>query len=136
MSQALPKPIANADSAPYWAGARARKLLIRKCQACGAVHFMPRLLCPACWSDKLDWIEAKGTGEVHSFSIIRRASHPAFVDRVPYVTAMIELDEGPWMVTNIVGADALGVAIGDRVTVTFEDRGDGDLVPQFERAAR
>lgn len=70
---------------------------------------------------------------MHSFSIVRRASAPAFTSRVPYVIALIDLDEGPRMMANILGEDALTVAIGDRVKLSFEDRGDGALVPQFTR---
>ncbi|MEM5274444.1 Zn-ribbon domain-containing OB-fold protein [Cupriavidus taiwanensis] len=133
MQAALPKPVANADSQVYWDAARARRLVIRRCKACGEFHFMPRYLCPSCWSDELEWIDAAGTGRVHSFSVIRRASDPAFAARVPYVIALIELDEGPRMMANILGDDALAVGVGDAVKVTFEDRGDGALIPQFER---
>jgi uncharacterized OB-fold protein len=135
MESHLPPPVANADSLPYWSAARERRLLIRKCTACGALHFMPRYLCPTCWSDRLEWVESKGTGTVHSYTIIRRAPAAAFVPRVPYVIALIELDEGPRMMANVLGEDALAVRIGDRVKVTFEDRGGGALIPQFVRAA-
>lgn len=133
MSQDLPKPITNADSLPYWNAARERKLVIRKCNGCGALHFMPRYICPECWSDQLEWVESAGTGSVHSFSIIRRAPVPAFAAKTPYVTALIDLDEGPRMVANILGDDALSVKIGDKVSVIFEDRGDGALIPQFKK---
>ena len=135
MEQAkLPQPVVNADSQPYWAAARERRLVIRKCQACSQLHFMPRHLCPHCWSDQLEWVDAKGTGSVHSFTIMRRASDPAFAHLVPYAVALIDLEEGPRMMANIVGPDALEVKIGDRVQVTFEDRGDGAMLPQFQRA--
>jgi uncharacterized protein len=132
----LPQPVANADSLPYWNAARERRLVIRKCRTCGDLHFMPRHLCPACWSDDLEWVDAKGAGRVHSFSIIRRASDPAFASRVPYVVALVELDEGPRMMANILGDDALDVAIGDAVNVIFEERGDGAMLAQFERTPR
>ena len=135
MPPQLPQPIVNADSAPYWAGARAGKLLIRKCKDCGTLHFMPRYLCPACWSNNLEWVQAAGRGTVHSFTVIRRASDPAFADKVPYVVALIDLEEGPRMCANILGDDALSVNIGDAVSLTFEDRGDGALIPQFNRSA-
>ena len=135
MEEQLPQPVANGDSLPYWDAARERKLLIRKCKACNETHFMPRYLCPVCWSDQLEWIEAKGTGKVHSFSVVRRASSAAYAPRVPYVLALIELDEGPRMMANVLGDDALSVAIDDQVKVTFEDRGDGALIPQFNRVA-
>lgn len=134
MSELLPKPVANADSAPYWNAAREEKLLIRKCRACGEVHFMPRYLCPKCWSSDLDWIEASGKGCVHSFSIIRRAPMAAFADRVPYVVALIDLAEGPRMMANVVGDGALETRIGDAVHLCFEDRGEGAKIPQFTRA--
>lgn len=131
----LPQPVANADSLAYWRAARERRLVIRRCRSCGELHFMPRQLCPNCWSDELEWIDARGTGVVHSFTVIRRASAPAFASRVPYVVALIDLDEGPRMMANVLGDDALSVAIGDRVALSFEDRGEGALIPQFQRVA-
>jgi uncharacterized OB-fold protein len=131
MEASLPAPVANADSLPYWNAARERRLLIRRCKDCAQLHFMPRHLCPACWSDRLEWVDAKGTGTVHSYTIVRRAPLPAFAPRVPYVVALIELDEGPRMMANVLGAEALGIRIGSRVTVTFEDRGGGAALPQF-----
>jgi len=95
---------------------------------------MPRYLCPKCWSDDLEWFDSAGVGAVHSFTVIRRAPLPVFAAQVPYVLALIELDEGPRMVANIRGNDALDVAIGNRVRVVFEDRANGAKVPQFVRA--
>lgn len=134
METTLPQPSPNADSLPYWNAAREKRLVIRKCKACGEMHFMPRHLCPSCWSDQLEWVDARGTGTVHSFTVIRRAPAAAFAPKAPYVVALIDLDEGPRMVTNILGDDALQTKIGDRVKVTFEDRGDGAMLPQFVRA--
>lgn len=131
----LPVPVANADSAFYWNAARERRLVIRQCKSCGEKHFMPRYLCPTCWSDALEWVDSKGEGSVHSFTVIRRAPVATFADLGPYVVALIELDEGPRMVSNIVGENALSTRIGDRVQVTFEDRGEGAMLPQFELAA-
>lgn len=135
MSQDLPSPIVNPDSRVYWDGAREGRLMIRKCKACGAMHFLPRYLCPACWSTDLDWIQASGQGTVHSYTVIRRAPLPAFAGRVPYVVALVDLDEGPRMMANILGEDALQTGIGDRVEVRFEERAEGAKVPQFVRRA-
>ncbi len=135
MSGDLPAPVVNADSAPYWEGARNDNLLLQKCSDCGTLRFFPRYLCTECGSDNTDWVEASGRGTVHSFTVVHRAAFPEFQERTPYVVALIDLEEGPRMMTNIVGADALDVAIGDAVTVEFEDRGDdGAKVPQFRRA--
>ena len=135
-TEPLPQPVANPDSAPYWNGARDGKLLIRRCLQCKAFHFMPRHLCPHCWSDRLEWVEAAGHATVHSFTVIRRAPMESFAPRVPYVVALLDLQEGVRMMSNVVGDDALDVAIGDAVSVCFEDRGDGTRIPQFRRSGR
>jgi len=134
MTIELPVPSANADSQPYWAAAREDRLVLQKCSDCGAYRFYPRYLCPDCWSENADWVDVSGRGTVHSFTIVARAPLPAFREKVPYVVAIIDLAEGPRMITNIVGDDALGVAIGDPVAVTFETRADGFKLPQFQRA--
>ncbi len=134
MKQELPAPVVNPDSREYWEGANSGRLMIRKCRSCQRTHFMPRYLCPTCWSPDLDWIQASGRGTVHSFTVIRRAPLPEFADRVPYVVALIDLEEGPRMMANILGEDALQTRIGDRVEVRFEDRAGGTKIPQFCRS--
>lgn len=124
---ALPEPIRNADSQEFWDGMQQEKLLLQECGDCGALDFMPRHMCPVCWSPNRKWREASGAGTVHSFSIVRRASSPAFAPRTPYVVALVDLAEGPRMPTALIGDDALSVAIGDPVTMTFEERGDQKL---------
>ena len=94
---------------------------------------MPRHICLKCWSENRAWIDAAGTGTVHSFSIVHRAPLPSFREDCPYVVALIDLAEGPRIMTNIVGDGALEVVIGDRVEVCFEDRGEAK-VPQFRLA--
>ena len=133
MDIALPQPKVNGDSLPYWTAAGEHRLLIRQCNACGARHFMPRHLCPNCWSDQLEWVESRGEGTVHSFSVVHRAPTPAFARNAPYVIALVDLDEGPRMFSNIVGENARSVAIGNRVRVIFETRDDGTVLPQFTR---
>ncbi|MGD8809489.1 MAG: Zn-ribbon domain-containing OB-fold protein [Gammaproteobacteria bacterium] len=135
MNGDLPPPIVNPDSAPYWEGARNDKLLLQQCGDCGALRFFPRYLCTECGSDKTDWSEVSGRGTVQSFTIVHRAAFPEFQAQTPYVVALIDLEEGPRMMTNIVGDDALSVEIGDAVMVAFEARGsEGAKVPQFRRA--
>jgi uncharacterized OB-fold protein len=136
MRRELPVPIVNADSAPYWEGARRDKLLLQRCIDCQTFRFFPRYLCTHCGSENVEWVEASGRGTVHSFTIVHRAAFPAFQARTPYVVALIDLVEGPRMMTNIVGEDALGIEIGEPVEVVFEPRGSDDAkVPQFSRLA-
>jgi uncharacterized OB-fold protein len=130
VSLELPIPAPNPDSHAYWEAAKDEKLVIRRCSSCSAFHFMPRHLCPHCWSTDLEWVQASGKGTVHSYSIIRRAPMQSYSPRVPYVVALIDLDEGPRMFANIVGEGALEAQVGSRVSVCFETRGDFKL-PQF-----
>jgi uncharacterized protein len=128
----LPVPQPNPDSLAYWEAARQQRLVIQQCKSCGTRHFMARSQCPSCWSDQLEWVDCAGTGTIYSFSVVHRASMPEFAAIVPYVVALIELDEGPRMFANVVGERALEVGIGDRVKVCFEVRGDdGAKLPQF-----
>src|SRR5688572_10309306 len=115
-----PAPIVNADSKVYWEAAAGGELLLKRCGACGKTHFPPRHLCPACWSDQLEWTRSCGNGTVYTFTVMHRAPMPEFIARVPYVVALIDLDEGPRLMANIVGDDALQSQIGDRVAVCFE----------------
>ena len=133
MEANLSAPIKNPDSEFYWDSASHDRLVIRKCKACSAFHFMPRYLCPECWSTDLEWVQASGKGVVHSYTIIRRTPLKEFEGLVPYVVALIDLDEGPRMMANILGGDALDTKIGDRVEVCFEKRGEQAKVPQFMR---
>jgi uncharacterized protein len=134
MASDLPPPQSNADAASYWQAASEERLLIRRCGDCGELHFMPRHVCPHCWSDQIEPVDASGRGVVHSFTVIRRASDPAFASLCPYVVALVDLEEGPRMMANILGADALNVAIGDPVEVLFETRGGTAKIPQFRRS--
>ncbi len=132
---AYPAPVPNADSKPYWEAADREELLLRRCTACGTHHFPPRYLCPKCWSCELEWTKATGKGVVYSFTVMHRAPMPAFIKRVPYVVALIDLEEGPRMMANILGDDALETKVGDRVSVCFEERAGGLKLPQFKRSA-
>jgi uncharacterized protein len=128
-----PVPTITPEAAPYWKGARQATLRLQRCGACAAVRFYPRPLCPSCWSDRVEWIEASGRGHVHSFTVIHRPPTAAFASQVPYVVAQIDLEEGPRMMANVVGEGARDVRINDAVHVTFEQRAGGVMLPQFAR---
>jgi uncharacterized OB-fold protein len=122
----------NADSKPYWEAIGRGQLLFQRC-SCGHVQFPPRHLCTKCWNDTLEWVESSGRGTVESFTVVRRAPIEEFRDKVPYVIVAIVVEEGPRMITNLVGEGALEVAIGDPVTVTFLPDHHGRVLPQFQR---
>jgi uncharacterized OB-fold protein len=122
MAQELRKPLPNptATSRPYWQGARQGELRLQRCRACGQWVFYPRALCPYCLSGELEWARASGRGHVYTYTIVRRAAHPAFREEVPYVLAIVELEEGPRLTANIVGVVPEEVRIGLPVEAVFE----------------
>lgn len=126
----LPKP--DHDSEQYWAAARRHELVLQQCEACAKFRFYPRSVCPNCLSDRFQWKHASGRGSVYSFTIIHRPPLPAFRNRVPYVLALIELEEGVRMMTNIVECHPADVYIGMPVKVTFEDVTEEITLPQFK----
>jgi uncharacterized OB-fold protein len=128
-------PPANPVSAPYWDAARRHQLVLQRCDQCERYIFHPRATCPHCGGRHLQWVPASGRGVVHTFTIARRPTHPAFTDQVPYVIAVVQLEEGPLMTTNIIGCDPADVSIGQSVTVEFEDvDGEGIALPVFRAA--
>ncbi len=116
-------PSVNAENKPYFDAAAEGKLLIKRCAACGKAHFYPRALCPYCFSERTEWLEAKGTGTIYTFSVMRAGA--------PYVIAYVTLDEGVAMMSNIVGCDFDKLKIGQKVRVTFVASDGGTKVPMF-----
>jgi len=125
-----PLPVIDPGTAPYWQALAECRLILKSCRDCGQPHFYPREACPSCYSDNLEWKEAKGEAQVYSFTICHRPAGPAFADDVPYVVAIVQLDEGPRMMTRI-DDDVRAVKIGCRVKVKFHDAGDGVVLPYF-----
>jgi len=125
----LPNP--TGASRPFWDGAAEEELRIQHCDACESWVFYPRKICPHCFDLDLSWKRASGDGTILTYTIVHDAAIPAYEDDTPYPLAVIELDEGPQMMTNILGCDVDEVSVEDEVQVTFEDR-DGQLIPQFE----
>ena len=92
-------PAMNVGDEPYFEAAAQGRLVVKKCAACGAIHHYPRTLCPFCFSDKVSWLQAKGSGTIYSYSVMRRGAP------IPYCIAYVTLDEGVTMMTNIVDCD-------------------------------
>jgi uncharacterized OB-fold protein len=128
-----PKPLTQPWSEKFWEGMKQGKLLIQHCKDCDAKIFYPRKFCPECWSDNLDWLEAKGTGTVYTFSTAYQMVEPKFMDELPYTIAYVDLDEGIRMMTRIVDCDPKDIKIDMKVQVTFFDR-DGFHLPYFKPA--
>lgn len=122
------------DTQAFWLATKEKRLIYQQCADCGAVVFYPRRRCTSCLSANLEWKESAGEGTVYTYSIVRQSYHPFFRSMAPYAVAWIDLDEGPRLVSNVVGLeDPSGVRIGMRVKVRWEEH-EGLCVPLFEPA--
>ena len=124
-----PLPLPTQDTREYWEGCRRHELLIQKCRKCGALRFYPRPMCPECNSMEYDWIKACGKGRVYSWTVAVRQFHPAF--EVPYVIAIVELEEGVRMTTNVINCKPEELYVGMPVEVIFEDVSEEITIPKF-----
>lgn len=128
-----PRPHVDSDTRPFWEGTREGELRLQRCRACSKVIFYPRSVCPACMSDDLEWFAASGNGTVHSFVVVHRAP-PGFADDTPYVVALIDLAEGPRMMSRITGSEPASVEVGQAVTVVFESFDEEITLPLFRQS--
>jgi uncharacterized OB-fold protein len=129
----IPRP--SATSAAYWEGCQNRQLLIQRCKQCKHVQFYPRSICTSCMRDDLEMVQASGAGKITTFSIIRHPVSQAYANEVPYAIALIELDEGPTMMSAICNADPETVHTGMTVKVVFEQWTDEITMPKFQPVA-
>jgi uncharacterized protein len=131
-----PIPLVTPESERYWQGCKQHQLWMRYCNPCAKPYFYPRDVCPACGSRDVDWKQMSGRGQIFTFAIAHRAPTPGFRGDVPFVTAIVELDEGPRMMTNIVSVepDPAKIKVGMAVEVTFEDITEEISLPKFKPA--
>ena len=127
----LPLPQPSIETAPFWAGVQERKLLMPRCDACGTVAFPPTVACKQCDAQAFTWSEMSGNGTVYSFVVYHRVYHPAFADKVPYVVAVVDLDEGPRIISNVTGVPVDAVVCDMPVQVVYVEQRDGYLIPKF-----
>lgn len=128
MERNFPPPSALSDA--FYAGCREGRLLLQQCGDCKGWQFYPRILCSHCGSRTLHWRPASGRGRIATFTVVRQAVSPAY--DAPYVVALVDLDEGPRMMSHIVGCDPESVRVGEAVGVQFEDWSDTLSMPVFK----
>jgi len=121
---------------PFWEAANDGRLAIQRCQPCGYYNHPPKPLCDRCQSGDLKFEDVSGHGTVWSFTVMHQKSIAGFQDSVPYVTALVELDEQKHLllVTNLPGVDASDVKVGMHVTISFQRLSDEIALPQFVAA--
>jgi hypothetical protein len=111
------------------------RFMLPRCEACGRFHFYPRPACPHCGGARIGWAEASGRGAVYSYSAVHRAPGPEFRDQVPYVVAIVKTDEGPHLLSRVVGAPPESDRIGMRLRVRMEKVSGAITLPVFEPSA-
>ena len=127
-------PTPDLETQPFWDGCREGRFLVRHCNTCGEDHFYPRPFCPKCWSDDVSWKEASGRATLYTYSVVHRNDLPPFGERVPYVAAVVDLAEGPRMMTNVVDCEFDALAIGMDLEAVFHPTSDEVTIVQFRPA--
>ncbi len=127
-----PLPTILPETKEYWKATTRGELLLQKCNSCGQLIYFPRIMCYKCLSEDLGWTKSTGYGIHYIYTIIHRAAHKSFEQELPYVYAIVELDDGPRMITNIVNIEPNKVRIGMRVKVVFEEATPEISIPKFE----
>jgi uncharacterized OB-fold protein len=132
--QPVPKPVPKPtpETAPFWEGCAQNELRLQHCESCGHVQFPPRKLCSGCFSTDVVWRPASGRGTVRSWSTVVMPGAPGFSEEVPFVSALIQLDEGPTMLSVLRHCSADEVDFDLPVEVIFEQRSDTIAVPYFQ----
>ena len=125
----LPRP--SEDSAPFWEAAQRGELRMQRCGDCGVVRFPPALLCARCLSERSEWVQLSGRGHVFSWIVVHQSQHPAFNADTPYNVAIVELEEGPRLHTNLVDCRNDAIRIGMPVEVVFSKVGDDATLVRF-----
>ena len=130
-----PLPPVDEDTAPFWEYCKKHELRMQKCTQCGHVRYPPGVVCPQCHSMEAEWTKLSGKGKIYTFCIYHQIYHEAYSKDVPYAVATIHLDEGPRMLSNIVGCKLEDIKVDMPVEVYFEDVTDGFTLPKFKPAA-
>ena len=127
-----PLPTTEPETEEFWKATKRHELFLQRCNACGEVIHFPRVMCYRCLSEDLGWFKSTGLGSVYSFTIIHQVAHLGFESEVPYVYAIIDLDDGARMISNVVNIEPSTVEVGMRVKVTFDDVTPEISIPKFE----
>lgn len=131
----LPNPLHRETSRPFWEAARRHELSLPRCRRCDRVFWYPREVCPHCLSSEIDWVAVSGRGRLHSYTVIHQPANPAFQPDVPYIYAMVELEEGPRLIANLVGCRPEEARIDLPLVAVYDDVTPEVTLVQFRPAA-
>lgn len=128
---ARPLPELDGELAPFLAAAREHRLLVQRCERCGALRFPPREICSRCLATDATWVDVSGRGEIFTFNVMHQVYHPAFAHEVPYAVVVVKLDEGPKITSNLVDFPVDQIRVGLPVEVVFRKMSDDVTLPMF-----
>jgi uncharacterized OB-fold protein len=117
----LPRPLSPELTRPFWEAIKRHELMIPRCKTCGHVFFYPRSECPRCLSNNVEWMHVSGRGRLHTYTVVYQPANAAFRDDTPYIYAVVQLDEGPRMVSNIVQCNLDDVRVDMPLEAIFDD---------------
>jgi uncharacterized protein len=120
------EPLPEPETVAFWQATRTDELLLSRCLSCGLVFYYPRAFCPDCHQGDIESFASSGTGSIYACTTVMRGAG-SWAEVTPYVVAYVELDEGPRIMTNIVSCDPHSVAVGQRVSVAFDQAGEYKL---------
>lgn len=129
-----PIPVPDEASRPFFLGAKEHRLMLQQCRVCGSAHWPVKSRCPACLSPDIIWVQASGKGTLYTFALMHQVYHPGFASEVPYNVAEVDLEEGPRIISTIIGCSNADLRIGMPLEVTFEDITDEVALPKFRPA--
>ena len=129
-----PAPYVAPEMTDFWAATAEGRLSIPKCDDCNLYVWYPRPFCPACGGTNVSWTDVSGNGTVYTFTVVHRSAVPGYKEALPYVIAYVQLEEGPKVMTNIVGIEPKQVTVGMPVSVVFHDTGKGNALFRFQPA--
>ncbi len=127
-----PLPVKTAENTPYWESAKEHALKLPRCGACNAFRYPPTPYCPKCLSEETEWQAISGRGTIYSYIVVHQRYDPSFADDLPYNVSVVELEEGPRLVTNVVGIDNTELRVGMPVTITYDDITEEFTLPKFK----
>lgn len=126
-----PLPHITALSKPYWDATKKHELRLQRCGKCNRFWYPPSFACPFCWSKEFDWAKLSGRGKVNSWVVFHRAYYEGFQEQVPYNVVEVQLEEGPRLISNLVGVKNEGIRPGMPVEVVFDDVTAEVTLPKF-----
>lgn len=134
MTAERPEPPISPVTEPFWDATREQRLVLQWCRSCATPIWYPRDFCPGCLGTDIEWRASTGTGSVYAVTVEHRPQDPRLADRAPYAVALVDLDDGVRLLSNVVGGDPLGVSVGAPVEVAWEPLSDGRHLPVFQLA--